>query len=440
MNCRAHAASVVSRLQYQQQSLTPLIISTEGKVAEKDRGLFQALCFGVARHYFSLNALSKILLDKPLPIDGPYAGEAKDAHSLLLVGLFQLAYGQISEHAAINETVSAAEQMGLSNYKGLVNAILRRFQREKDALLAQLQQSDVTRFEHPKWLVKMLEKAWPGQAADIMTAANQQAPMTLRVNQMHHSRHAYLEMCHAVGIDAIPTLHSPVGIQLQQATGVAHLPGFAEGLCSVQDEAAQLAAHLLGAAEDELILDACAAPGGKTCHLLEISGDRAHVIALDADGKRLLRVNENLHRLKLHAKVLEAQAQDTASWWDGQTFDRILLDVPCSATGVIRRHPDIKLLRERDDIERLANLQQAILQAIWPTLKVGGQLLYATCSVLPQENADNIKLFLDNTPDAHLLPIHLACGTDTGYGHQLFPQINGHDGFFYARLQKTDKP
>src|SRR5690606_6048456 len=261
-------------------------------------------------------------------------------------------------------------------------------------------------------------------------------PLILRVNRRHGSREAYLEELRAAGLAAEPCTFGADGIRLLQPCDVTTLPGFAEGRVSVQDEAAQLAADLLELAPGQRVLDACAAPGGKTCHLLEREAQLAEMIALDAEPQRLARVRENLDRLHLDAMLVAADGRDTAAWWDGKPFQRILLDAPCSATGVIRRHPDIKLTRQAEDISALARLQGELLDALWPTLEVGGILVYATCSVLPEENSANISAFLARTPGARELDIAGDFGLKQAHGRQLLPQPEGHDGFYYARLMK----
>lgn len=445
-NCRAVAASAMLDVVDHGQSLNAILPRFSKDVSPENKGLLQNLCFGTSRHFFSVNALSKILLQKPLP------EEARPVQALLWVGLYQLAYSEISEHAAINETVQACRDFksdkyrGLDKYSGVLNAILRRFQREKDELLAGLKESEVPFYQHPKWLIKLLKKAWPTQWKDICENGNIQAPMCLRVNTRLQSRDEYLAKLEAQEIKAHAGKHALTSIYLEKPCDVLSLPGFDDGTVSVQDEAAQLAAQLLQPQKGDILLDACCAPGGKTCHLLESVDNQATLTALDADEKRLVRVHENLARLKLSATVKQGLAQEIESWWDGTHFDRILLDVPCSATGVIRRHPDIKLLRQKADIDNLAELQFSILQKAWATLKPGGQLLYATCSILPQENANNIEAFLDQESGAQLAPLtstgqlnaeQLTSAHDTGFGWQFFPKADEHDGFFYALLKKN---
>jgi 16S rRNA (cytosine967-C5)-methyltransferase len=260
--------------------------------------------------------------------------------------------------------------------------------------------------------------------------------MILRVNRRHHSRDAYLALLAAAGLAASPCTFSRDGIVLEAACDVRDLPGFADGWISVQDEAAQLAADLLDRAPGQRVLDACCAPGGKTCHLLEAQAELKAVVAVDLEAKRLVRVRENLDRLGLDAQLIAADGRDTAAWWDGQAFQRILLDAPCSATGVIRRHPDIKLTRQPDDIAALATLQGELLDALWPTLAVGGILLYATCSTLPTENTEVIEAFLARTSGARELDLDTQAGIKQPYGRQLLAQEGGHDGFYYAKLIK----
>ena len=314
--------------------------------------------------------------------------------------------------------------------------MLRRAQRESEALLAEVDKDPAARLAHPRWLQKALKKFWPEQYEAICAANNAHPPMTLRVNRRHDSRDAYLEELNRVGFEATACEFSRDGINLVQPCDVRELPGFAEGRVSVQDEAAQLAADLLELAPNQRVLDACCAPGGKTCHLMEAEPALAGVVAVDLEESRLVRVRENLARLQLDAQLFAADARDTAKWWDGKPFQRILLDAPCSATGVIRRHPDIKLTRTAEDIEALAQLQAELLDALWATLEVGGVMVYATCSVMPQENSEQIAAFLGRTPGARELDLPGPWGIKQPHGRQLLAQQGGHDGFYYAKLIK----
>ncbi|QHD04256.1 16S rRNA (cytosine(967)-C(5))-methyltransferase RsmB [Pseudomonas sp. R76] len=430
MNPRLAAAKALAAVLNGKASLNSSLPTQLDKVEDRDRGFTQDLAFGTARWQPRLSALAAKLLQKPFK-----AADA-DVEALLLVGLYQLLYTRVPAHAAIGETVGCADKLKKPWAKALLNAVLRRAQRESEALLAELEHDPVVRTAHPRWLQKSLKAFWPDQWEAICAANNAHPPMILRVNRRHHSRDAYLQLLTGANINATPCVFSVDGIVLEAATDVRALPGFAEGWISVQDEAAQLAADLLDLAPGQRVLDACCAPGGKTCHILEVEKDLAGVVAVDLEAKRLVRVRENLARLGLSAELIAADGRDTATWWDGKPFQRILLDAPCSATGVIRRHPDIKLTRQPDDIAALAVLQGELLDALWPTLEVGGILLYATCSTLPTENTEVIEAFLARTSGARELDLATAAGIKQPHGRQLLAQEGGHDGFYYAKLIK----
>lgn len=430
MNPRLAAARALAAVLSGKASLNSSLPAQLDKVEDRDRGLTQDLAFGTARWQPRLDLLAAQLLQKPFK-----AADA-DVQALLLVGLYQLFYTRIPAHAAIGETVGCADKLKKPWAKGLLNAVLRRAQREGEALLAGMERDPVVRTAHPRWLQKALKAFWPEQWEAICAANNAHPPMILRVNRRHHSRDAYLALLTETGVGASACQFSRDGIVLTEACDVRSLPGFAEGWVSVQDEAAQLSADLLELAPGQRVLDACCAPGGKTCHLLEAEAGLAHLVAIDLEAKRLARVRENLDRLQLDAELVACDARDTASWWDGKPFQRILLDAPCSATGVIRRHPDIKLTRQADDIPALAALQGELLDALWPTLEVGGMLLYATCSSLPTENTEVIEAFLARTPGARELDLATEAGIRQPHGRQLLAQEGGHDGFYYAKLIK----
>jgi 16S rRNA (cytosine967-C5)-methyltransferase len=446
-NIRATAARVLTQVQYG-QSLAQCLPAAEEKIEFDDIPFLRELCYGSCRWYFRLNALAKMLLEKP------FQDHDEDLHQLLIVGLYQLDVQKKAAHAAIYETVEAAISLDKPYCKAVINACLRRYEREHVELNKFLGDNPVTLHSHPKWLVKALKKAWPDNYLEIMAANNQHPPFCLRVNQLHHSREEYLALLEQAGIPASAGKHAQHSIYLDHAMNVFELPGFEEGWCSVQDEAAQLAAELLDPQAGETILDACAAPGGKTCHILESATD-LKVTAIDLEEKRLLRVTENLERLNLHANTIACDANDLNTWWNGELFDRILLDAPCAAIGVIRRHPDIKLLRRKEDIEQLADVQLALLTSLWSTLKPGGRLVYATCSIMPMENANVIDTFIQAQNDAHQdVQVYSLqdrrWGVESGNGRQLFPQLTiepedaesderkeqGHDGFYYAVLEK----
>lgn len=430
MNPRLAAAKALAAVLNGKASLNSSLPTQMDKVEDRDRGFTQDLAFGTARWQPRLSALAAKLLQKPFK-----AADA-DVEALLLVGLYQLLYTRVPAHAAIGETVGCADKLKKPWAKALLNAVLRRAQRESEALLAELEHDPVVRTAHPRWLQKSLKAFWPEQWEAICAANNAHPPMILRVNRRHHTRDAYLGLLTDAGIAATPCVYSPDGIILEAAADVRSLPGFAEGWISVQDEAAQLAADLLDLAPGQRVLDACCAPGGKTCHILEAEPKLAGVVAVDLEAKRLVRVRENLARLGLSAELIAADGRDTATWWDGKPFQRILLDAPCSATGVIRRHPDIKLTRQPDDIAALALLQGELLDAMWITLEVGGILLYATCSTLPTENTEVIEAFLARTPGARELDLATTAGIKQPHGRQLLAQEGGHDGFYYAKLIK----
>ncbi|MAE23733.1 16S rRNA (cytosine(967)-C(5))-methyltransferase RsmB [Pseudomonas chengduensis] len=430
MNPRLAAARALTAVLSGKASLGSSLPPQLDKVEHHDRALAQDLAFGAARWQPRLQLLAEKLLEKP------FKAADKDVEALLLIGLYQLLHSRIPEHAAIGETVGCAGALKKPWAKGLLNAVLRRAQREHEAIFAELDRDPVLHTAHPRWLQKQLKAFWPEHWQAICAANNAHPPLILRVNRRHGSRDAYLTELRDAGIDAEPCTFSRDGVRLLQPCDVTTLPGFKEGRVSVQDEAAQLAADLLELAPGQRVLDACAAPGGKTCHLLEVEPGLGEVVAVDLEAKRLARVRENLDRLHLEATLIAADGRATGAWWDGQPFQRILLDAPCSATGVIRRHPDIKLTRKPEDIPALAQLQGELLDALWPTLAPGGILLYATCSVLPTENSETIAAFLARTPDAQEVAIAGEFGLQPAHGRQLLPQLDGHDGFYYAKLFK----
>lgn len=434
MNPRLAAARALASVLAGKASLGSSLPPLLDKVDPRDRGLAQDLAFGTARWQPRLALLAEKLLQKP------FKAADRDVEALLLIGLYQLFHTRIPAHAAIGETVACIDKLKKPSLKGLLNAVLRNAQREGETIFASLARDPVLQTAHPRWLQKTLKARWPEHWLAICEANNAHPPLTLRVNRRQSSRDSYLAELATAGIEARACTFSADGISLTVACDVTGLPGFAEGRLSVQDEAAQLAAGLLDLAPGQRVLDACCAPGGKTCHLLESQPDLGEVLALDLEPKRLVRVQENLDRLGLNARLIAADARATGEWWDGQPFQRILLDAPCSATGVIRRHPDIKLTRQPEDIPALATLQGEMLDALWPTLAPGGVLLYATCSTLPDENSDNIAAFLARTLDARELPIDGDFGLAQPHGRQLLAQIDGHDGFYYAKLTKDAAP
>lgn len=392
----------------------------------RDGAFLKALVFETCRWYFFLDGLVKQLLSRPLK------AKDRDIHVLLIVGLCQLVILDIPTHAAVSETVLGCVGLKKSWAKNVVNAVLRNFLRRKEILLSDMQNNDVTKYAHPEWLIKKIQQDWPQEMHTILMANNQHPPMTVRVNGQKISRDIYLQQLH----NGIASTVVPTAIQLTTPVNVDDLPGFKNGLVSVQDAAAQLAAFLLAPLPGEKVLDACAAPGGKTAHLLEFQPKIAKLIAVDRDATRLARVKENFKRLQLACTLVTADVSELESWWDGELFDRILLDAPCSASGVIRRHPDIRLLRRLDDIPMLAKTQLYLLQALWPTLKIGGRLLYATCSVFREENENVISTFLSQEKTASEIKLNLPFSKDCKAGKQILPGELGMDGFYYACLEK----
>lgn len=415
------------------RSLTEALDAILQTVKEpRDRAFVQAVCYGVCRYYSRLDVLLSHLLKKPMNAkDG-------DIHALLLVGLYQLIDMRVPAHAAVSETVNASEKFKKPWARGLINAVLREYQRSHAQIEESMQDDEEAVYAHPAWWITMLQKAWPEQWQTILTANNERPPFSLRVNQSHSDREAYIARLAQQMPDANVQIISETvsGITLDPPVHAEELPGFAAGDISVQDGAAQLSAELLDLAEDQRVLDACAAPGGKLTHILEIQPNLSSCVAIEKDAARLSSIKENLHRLKQHATIICDDAANIDVWWDKEQFDRILLDAPCSASGVIRRHPDIKLLRQPTDIKALAAEQLRLLTALWPLLKPGGKLLYVTCSVFPQENVETLKKFLAAHSDAQEEKIKASWGLACDIGRQILPGMHGMDGFYFACLRK----
>ena len=419
------AAQAIEKVVEQGQSLSNILPPLQQKVSDKDKALLQELCFGVLRTLSQQEWLINKLMSRPM------TGKQRTIHYLIMVGFYQLLHTRIPPHAALAETVEGAVAIKRPQLKGLINGVLRQFQRQQEELVAEFNQSE-QRFLHPEWLLKRLKKAYPQQWESIVDANNQRPPMWLRVNRIHHTRDEWLALLEHAEMSGFTHDAYPDAVRLASPAPVQALPGFDQGWVTVQDASAQGCITWLAPQNGERILDLCAAPGGKTTHILE-AAPQAKVLAVDVDEQRLSRVYDNLKRLGLKAEVKQGDGRTPSQWCGDEQFDRILLDAPCSATGVIRRHPDIKWLRRDRDINELAQLQSEILDAVWPHLKSGGTLVYATCSVLPEENTQQIAAFLKRTPDAAL---HMT-GTDDVPGIQNLPGAEEGDGFFYAKLIKA---
>lgn len=394
------------------KSLTAAMLML-GKELPLARAAAQDVAYGVLRRYGWGEFILGRLLEKPLT--------HMETHALLLAALYRLETRPESAYTVVDQAVAAAGELAGGVFKGLVNGVLRNFLRQRESLLAAASADDQAAQQHPRWWLTRLRRTYAQDWQRIVAAGNSQPPMTLRVNQRRISTADYLQRLVLAGHPA--RVLGDAGLLLQKAVSVDVLPGFHEGLVSVQDAGAQRAAQLLDPTAGAYVLDACAAPGGKTAHLLERAD--LDLLALDIDAARTRRIEENLQRLGLHATVRVADCSAVDQWWDGRLFDAILADVPCSASGVVRRHPDIKWLRREGDIRRFAQTQTAILDALWPLLKPGGKLLYATCSVFPEENGAQIDAFLVRQPGAGRL-----------HEEQLLP-LEEHDGFYYALLRKA---
>jgi 16S rRNA (cytosine967-C5)-methyltransferase len=427
---RVEAARALARVVAEGVSLRSALADANGRTPDpRDRSLLAATLFAASRWWLRFDAALDALTDKPLP------AKAREARALLVIGMVQLSVIELPEYAVVAACVDAMRTLGQPHYAGLANAVLRRFLRERAALGARLDRDAITRCAHPRWLIDAIARDWPTQAEAILAANNQEAPLTLRVNRRRTEPAALLERLQAAGVDA--TLHAdlPDAIVLAQSTDVTRLPGYVDGAFSVQDGAAQRVVELLDLSDGLRVLDACAAPGGKAAHMLERA--RIELVALDSEPARLPRVHENLARLGLAADVVVGDATDPSGWWDGQPFARILIDAPCSATGIVRRQPDIKLHRRAADVAPLAASQRALLHGLWPTLAGGGRLVYATCSILREENEEVMAAFLAAHADARAVPLPAAFGHPAGEGRQNLPGENGSDGFFYAVLAKA---
>lgn len=428
---RVAATRAIAAVRFEGASLKATLPSAlAGFDDSRDRALCEAICFEACRWTLRYEALLGLLMPRPLQ------RSLRIIHALLLAGLAQLDAMQLAEYAAISSTAEAARGLRQPRYVGLVNAVLRRYVRERDALHAALANHPIAVHAHPLWLAQTLHRDWGEASAAILTENNRAAPVWLRVNQAQITRDTYRATLAAAALQPQTCDYAPDALRLEQGVIATRLPGWDGGQVSVQDLSAQLTVEALAAQRGERVLDACAAPGGKSAHVLERTSGLAQLIAMDIDEQRLTRVRESLDRLRLRATLRSGDAATPTAWWDGRAFDRILIDAPCSGTGVIRRQPDIKLHRRAADLPAMTALQARLLDALWPLLRTGGRLVYATCSVLKDENEHQIDAFLARTPDAHPVALPDHFGRVSGAGRQRFPGEDGGDGFFHAALEK----
>ena len=432
---RATAATIVDAVVTGGRSLDAAIADHETRVVPADRALVRLLCYGTLRRHWRLQSWISMLVDRPL--------KRRDSviNALLAVGLYQLTETRIPDHAVVSQTVEASRLLRRPKLAGLLNAVLRRFLREDLAAVAPA--TPEAQYDHPAWMIDAIRADWPAQADGILAANNARAPMWLRVNTARNSVDQYRERLSEDGIEATGIAAVPGALRLLSPVAVDDLPGFTEGAVSVQDAAAQIAAPWLLSGISGRVLDACAAPGGKSAHLKELGGNEIDLTCVEVDAERLATIPGNLDRLGLNATLVAGDASTPREWWDGIAYAAILLDAPCSASGVIRRHPDIKLLRRRDDIGRLADLQRNLLEALWALLVPGGRLLYVTCSIFAAENSEVIAGFLENASDARendMLPNNNIRDVmqRTANGFQVLPGTEDMDGFYFACLQKLD--
>lgn len=428
---RVLAAQVITAVVIDGRSLNQALPEAKEQLSSpQDKALLQAICFGVFRLFYQLEFYVNQLVNKPL--------KKKDyiIQALLYVGIYQLIDMRIPSHAAVSETVNACKYLNKHWATRFVNGTLRNFTRQQTSLDTKRPKNLSAFYNHPQWFITTIQEAWPDEWKMILENNQLKPPLSIRLNLKKVSRESYLETLKEEQIAASPTPHVSSGVTIDDNVDVTSLPGFNEGLFYIQDAAAQLAAPFLQLEPKQRILDACAAPGGKTTQILEVMPTVKEVVALDSDEKRLKRLQENLQRLNLKATIQCAPANHLDAWWDEEPFDRILLDAPCSATGVIRRHPDIKILRKPKDIEKLSDQQSDLLQQLWPILKSGGILLYVTCSILPMENDAVVTQFVETQQDAKVVTLEMPFAKSLPSGYQIFPGTHQMDGFYYACLKK----
>jgi 16S rRNA (cytosine967-C5)-methyltransferase len=431
MSSRLIATQIISQVFENKFTLTYALRDNKSfKQAGNDKALIQEICYGTFRWYIQLEYILNHLLKKRI--------KKKDSQLkyLIVIGLYQLRFMRIPAHAVVSETVNTCKKMKMEWAKSLVNAILRRYIRDTKIFDPHINNDDSLITSHPKWFIKQLRLDWPVEWESILEANNQHPPMYLRVNQLRQSREEYLIKMEQAGILGKSAPYSEQGIIVEKPVDVGLLPGFNEGDVSVQELAAQFSVKLLDLKPGQNVLDACAAPGGKSSHILESQPSLESLTVIEKEPSRAKRLSETLIRLDLHAIIKVSDINDIENWWDNELYDRILLDAPCSATGVIRRHPDIKTLRTLKEVESISTLQLQLIETLWKTLKINGLLVYVTCSIFKQENSELIKQFISSNKDCVLKPIDADWGENTGYGKQILTGQNDMDGFFYSCLEK----
>ena len=429
-NVRAIAAQIITNLTRQRGSLSTQLTDFSN---HPEISLLQEICFGTCRWYLALEFLLHKLVAKPIK------EKDQDVKSLILVGLYQLKELNIADHAVVNETVAASTALNKPWAKPLINAVLRKYQRNQRKLTEELEQStpDI-RYSCPSWLLNEVNVAWKSKSQSILKGNNQRPPLTLRVNISKKSPEEIISLLSEHRIEADRGKLAKTAIYLEKPLPVEEIPGFYDGWVSIQDESSQLVPELLNLKPKVRVLDACSAPGGKTCAIIESERLLTEVVALDESEPRLQKTRENLRRSGLMASLIRGDATKPSKWWDGRLFDRILLDAPCSGSGVIRRHPDIKILRREEDIHALTKIQAMMLDSLWQCLRPDGLLLYTTCSILPLENDSQIKNFLKRTNNAKYEGITADWGVECDYGRQLLAgDKEDYDGFFYSLLSKS---
>ena len=429
---RAYAATLMASVISHQQTLN-FSIEDLATLNPQQQSWVKEVCFGSLRFYHHLSVILNNLLNEPL------AKKNADIQCLIIIGLYQIEHMNTPHHAAVNETVAATKVLKKAWAKGLCNKILRRFIKERTRLLQETNHNLQAKYSHPIWLIERLQTAWPDQWESILKENNQRPPLTLRVNLQRTTRDDYQSELASNKIAFQTDNRCQTAVTLTQSLPVSKIPKFDLGFASVQDISGQRIIELVDLKPGFQVLDACAAPGSKTCHMLEAEPRIKKLVAIDMDAKRLIKIKDNIVRLGLPiepCRMILANACHSKEWWDGDLFDRILLDAPCSSTGVIRRHPDIKILRSPEDVVEACKQQKHLLHSLWPLLKVNGRLVYSTCSILPEENELQIKTFLKNHSDAKAIKPGLSNGIPLHYGHQCLPDSREGDGFFYCILEK----